>query len=211
MNQSKYLMWDSKEDDVFPWKGPENLNLESHDWRYTELPAFLRIKTSKKWQTNEKKFSKGQFRLLLLTSSALISSEIQRKVINGKYNNTVRILWPFYQSKRFNYKRQCSEAYKSLKAFTRAQPYWIFSCSGLKLIYLLMISVSIYKWEFFQMWLLKDVITLYNNRLEEMLGQQCNLKRVFIVIIQFYLRKNLHLDCPSFNLHSEHTDFLHRQ
>lgn len=178
---------------------------------YIELPTFLRIKTSQKCQTNEKKFSKGQFSLLLLTSSALISSEIQEKVINGKYNNTVRILWPFYQSKRFNYKTQCSKAYQSLKAFTRAQLYWIFSCSGLKLIYLLMISVRIYKWDFFQMWLLKDVIMLYNNQLEEMLGQQCNLKRVFIVIIQFYFRKNLHLDCPFFTLHLEHTDFLHSQ
>lgn len=116
---------------------------------YIELPVFLGIKPSQKCQSTEKKFSTGQFPLSLLTSSALISSEIQGKVINGKYNNTVRILWPFYQSKRFNYKRQCSETYQSLKAFTRAQPYWIFSCSGLKLIYLLMISVSIYKWEFF--------------------------------------------------------------
>lgn len=178
---------------------------------YIELPVFLRIKTSQKCQSNEKKFSKGQFPLILLISSALISSEIQGKVINGKYNNTVRTLWPFYQSKRFNYKRQCSESYQSLKAFTGAQPNWIFSCSGVKLIYLLMISVSIYKWEFFQMWLLKDVIMLYNYRLEEMLGQQCNLKRVFIIIVQFYFRENLHLYCPFFTLHSEHTDSLHSQ
>lgn len=178
---------------------------------YLELPVFLWIKISQKSQSNEKKFSKGQFPLLVLTSSALMSSEIWGKVINGKYNNTVRILWPFYRSKRFNYIRQCSEAYQSLKAFTRAQPYWIFSCSGLKVIYLLMISVSTYKWEFFQMWLLKDVIMLYNNRLEEMLGQKCKLKRVFIVIVRFYFKKNLHLDCPSFTLHSEHIDFLHSQ
>lgn len=90
---------------------------------YVELPIVLRIKTSQKCQNNEKKFSKGQFPLLVLTSSALMSPEIWGKVINGKYNNTVRILWPFYQSKRFNYIRQCSEAYQSLKAFTRAQPY----------------------------------------------------------------------------------------
>lgn len=165
---------------------------------YIELPIFLRIKTSKKCQSTEKKFSEGQFPLLLLTSSALISPEIQGKVINGKYNNTVKILWPFYQSKRFNYKRQRSEAYQSLKAFTRAQPYWIFSCSGLKLIYLLMISVSIYKWEFFQMWLLKDVITLYNNWLEEKLGQQWNLKGLFIVIVQFCFRNNLHFGLSIF-------------
>lgn len=178
---------------------------------YLELPIFLWTKTSQKSQSNEKKFSKGQFPLLVLTSSALMSSEIRGKVINGKYNNTVRILWPFYQSKRFNYTRQCSEAYQSLKAFTRAQSYRIFSCSALKVIYLLMISVSTYKWEFFQIWLLKDVIMLYNNRLEEILGQKHKLKRVFIVIVRFYFKKNLHLDCPSFTLHSEHIDFLHSQ
>lgn len=52
---------------------------------------------------------------------------------------------------------------------------------------------------------------LYNNRLEEMLGQKCNLKRVFMVIVRFYFKKNLHLDCPSFILHSGHTHFLHTQ
>lgn len=137
----------------------------------------------------------------------LNSSEIWGKSIMDKYNNRIRILWLSTSLQDANFKRQYSQAYQSFQAFTRAQCYWIFSCSELKLICLLEISVSIYKWESFQMWLLKNM--LYNNWLEETLGQQCNLKRVFIITVQFHVKKNLHLDCPSSILSSEPLNFLH--